>query len=165
MSFSSARMVLTRTRRFAVSGAALAASVVIAAVPSMSTMAHAQTPPQTEGPFYPNKLPLDTDNDLLVVNDGSLAMGDVTHLTGRILDKDGKPIKNAAVEIWQVRLDPELPVGPHRSSRPLANPLPCTCGLVPTWIIGDDSFAASVTANVGDAPTVVPLAGASSRAA
>ena len=25
-----------------------------------------QTPPQTEGPFYPNKLPLDTDNDLLL---------------------------------------------------------------------------------------------------
>ena len=25
---------------------------------------------QTEGPFYPNKLPLDTDNDLLVINDG-----------------------------------------------------------------------------------------------
>ncbi|HZF39374.1 MAG TPA: intradiol ring-cleavage dioxygenase, partial [Blastocatellia bacterium] len=26
-----------------------------------------QTPRQTEGPFYPDKLPLDTDNDLLVV--------------------------------------------------------------------------------------------------
>ena len=24
----------------------------------------ARTPPQTEGPFYPDKLPLDTDNDL-----------------------------------------------------------------------------------------------------
>ena len=28
-----------------------------------------QTPPQTEGPFYPNKLPLDTDNDLIIIND------------------------------------------------------------------------------------------------
>ena len=27
-----------------------------------------RTPPQTEGPFYPDKLPLDTDNDLLIVN-------------------------------------------------------------------------------------------------
>ena len=28
-----------------------------------------RTPRQTEGPFYPNKLPLDTDNDLLLIND------------------------------------------------------------------------------------------------
>src|SRR4051812_11326339 len=27
-----------------------------------------RTPKQTEGPFYPDKLPLDTDNDLLVIN-------------------------------------------------------------------------------------------------
>ena len=32
-----------------------------------------QTPAQTEGPFYPDKLPLDTDNDLLVINDGAHA--------------------------------------------------------------------------------------------
>jgi protocatechuate 3,4-dioxygenase beta subunit len=25
------------------------------------------TPPMTEGPFYPDKLPLDTDNDLVVL--------------------------------------------------------------------------------------------------
>jgi protocatechuate 3,4-dioxygenase, beta subunit len=61
-----------------------------------------RTPAQTEGPFYPNKLPLDTDNDLLIINDSmTQAIGDVTHLTGRILDKDGKPVKNATVEIWQ----------------------------------------------------------------
>jgi protocatechuate 3,4-dioxygenase beta subunit len=37
-----------------------------------------RTPPQTEGPFYPNKLPLDTDNDLLIINDGiTPAVGDV----------------------------------------------------------------------------------------
>ncbi len=28
-----------------------------------------RTPRQTEGPFYPDKLPLDTDNDLLIIND------------------------------------------------------------------------------------------------
>jgi protocatechuate 3,4-dioxygenase beta subunit len=28
------------------------------------------TPKQTEGPFYPDKMPLDTDNDLIVINDG-----------------------------------------------------------------------------------------------
>jgi protocatechuate 3,4-dioxygenase beta subunit len=62
-----------------------------------------RTPPQTEGPFYPNQLPLDTDNDLLIVNDAiTPAVGDVTHLTGRILDAKGDPIRNALVEIWQV---------------------------------------------------------------
>ena len=61
-----------------------------------------KTPAQTEGPFYPNKLPLDTDNDLIVVNDGlTPAVGEITHLTGRILDSKGDPIKNAIVEIWQ----------------------------------------------------------------
>lgn len=62
-----------------------------------------RTPAQTEGPFYPDKLPLDTDNDLLVINDGiTPAVGDITHLSGKILDANGNPIRNAVVEIWQV---------------------------------------------------------------
>src|SRR5204863_8945207 len=56
-----------------------------------------KTPNQTEGPFYPNKLPLDTDNDLLVINDAiTPAVGEVTHLTGKVLDAKGNPLKNAA---------------------------------------------------------------------
>jgi protocatechuate 3,4-dioxygenase beta subunit len=62
-----------------------------------------RTPLQTEGPFYPDKLPLDTDNDLILVNDSlTPAVGEITHLTGRILDNHGDPIRNALVEIWQV---------------------------------------------------------------
>ena len=61
-----------------------------------------RTPRQTEGPFYPDKLPLDTDNDLLVINDTiTPAVGEITHLTGRVLDAAGSPLKNAVVEIWQ----------------------------------------------------------------
>src|SRR6516164_2264896 len=61
------------------------------------------TPRVQEGPFYPIKLPLDTDNDLLIINDSiTPAVGDVTHLSGRILDAKGDPIRNALVEIWQV---------------------------------------------------------------
>lgn len=60
------------------------------------------TPRQTEGPFYPDKLPLDTDNDLLVINEGiTPATGEVTWLSGRVLDARGEPIRNALVEIWQ----------------------------------------------------------------
>lgn len=61
------------------------------------------TAPLTEGPFYPDRLPLDTDNDLLIVNDSiTPAVGTVTHLSGRVLTKNGSPIRNALVEIWQV---------------------------------------------------------------
>lgn len=95
------------SRRQFVKGAAVSLAGV--AVPSFwhvrGAFAEALTltPPQTEGPFYPNHLPLDTDNDLLVVNDGiTPAVGEITHLTGRILDQAGSPIRNALVEIWQV---------------------------------------------------------------
>ena len=56
-----------------------------------------------EGPFYPDKLPLDTDNDLLIINDSlTAAVGEITHLSGKILQANGEPIRNAFVEIWQV---------------------------------------------------------------
>ncbi|HEX3135533.1 MAG TPA: intradiol ring-cleavage dioxygenase, partial [Planctomycetota bacterium] len=60
------------------------------------------TPPQTEGPFYPDKLPLDQDNDLVLVQ-GRMdpSKGIITHLHGRILGPDGKPVRGAVMEIWQ----------------------------------------------------------------
>jgi protocatechuate 3,4-dioxygenase, beta subunit len=71
-------------------------------VPGAFAAALTPTPVQTEGPFYPDKLPLDTDNDLLIVNDAiTPAVGTVTHLTGRILGASGNPIRGAIVEIWQ----------------------------------------------------------------
>lgn len=62
-----------------------------------------KTPYFTEGPFYPDKLPLDTDNDLIILNDSiTPAVGEITHLTGRVLTASGQPVRNAFVEIWQV---------------------------------------------------------------
>jgi hypothetical protein len=56
-----------------------------------------------KGPFYPDHLPLDTDNDLIVINDSiTPAVGEITHLSGRILDSHGEPLRNMLVEIWQV---------------------------------------------------------------
>src|SRR3569833_597570 len=61
-----------------------------------------RTPALTEGPYYPDHLPLDQDNDLIVIgNSLTPADGEVTHLTGRVLDTSGSPIRGATVEIWQ----------------------------------------------------------------
>jgi len=60
------------------------------------------TPRQTEGPFYPDRLPLDQDNDLVSIRGGARhAKGIVTHLHGRIVDAQGKPVRGAVIEIWQ----------------------------------------------------------------
>src|SRR5262249_15420841 len=65
-----------------------------------------RTPTTNEGPFYPTQLPLDTDNDLLIINDSiTPAVGEITHLSGRLLDAKGDPLRNAVIEIWQCDRD------------------------------------------------------------
>ena len=62
----------------------------------------ARTPEQTEGPFFPDRLPLDTDNDLLRITDAATpAAGEVTWFSGAVLDAAGNPLRGALVEIWQ----------------------------------------------------------------
>lgn len=60
------------------------------------------TPRQTEGPFFPDHLPLDRDNDLIHVTDHlTAATGTITNLGGRLLDPSGAPLKDALIELWQ----------------------------------------------------------------
>jgi protocatechuate 3,4-dioxygenase, beta subunit len=78
----------------------------LAAVATMATgpisAALLPTPRQNEGPYYPVKIPLDHDNDLVqVAGRAKQAAGEIVHLFGRVLDINGKPVKGAAVEIWQ----------------------------------------------------------------
>lgn len=61
------------------------------------------TPFQTQGPYYPlaDDIPLDKDNDLVVMNDSlTPASGIVTYINGRVLDSSGNPIRGALVELW-----------------------------------------------------------------
>jgi protocatechuate 3,4-dioxygenase beta subunit len=72
-------------------------------VPGAFAEALTRTPAQTEGPFYPDRLPLDSDNDLVKLKDSlTPAAGEVTHLFGRVLNSRGEPVKGAVIEIWQV---------------------------------------------------------------
>lgn len=88
-------------RRSFLRGMTLGAAVLT--VPGVFAEELVRTPRQTEGPFYPDRLPLDTDNDLLAINDSiTQAIGEITWLSGRILDARGNPARNAIVEIWQV---------------------------------------------------------------
>src|SRR5262249_15922960 len=60
------------------------------------------TPRQTEGPFYPVEWSGDVDADLVVVKgEAAQAMGQITHVSGRLLDTAGQPMAAAVVEIWQ----------------------------------------------------------------
>src|SRR5919201_1257631 len=80
-----------------------ASGIALFQVPGLFAEELQATASLTEGPFYPDRMPLDTDNDLLIINDSiTPAAGEVTYLSGRILDARGEPVRNAVVEIWQV---------------------------------------------------------------
>ncbi len=62
----------------------------------------AVTPPQTEGPFYPEDLSRESDRDLTVLEGRQTeALGRRVFLTGEVLDRDCNPVSGALVEIWQ----------------------------------------------------------------
>ncbi len=84
----------------------VAAALVVA--PALWLGARAQpaaartaTPSQTEGPFYPIRLPGDADNDLLRNGKLSYRGGQPAWVEGTVTDLAGKPVRGAQVEIWQ----------------------------------------------------------------
>lgn len=89
-------------RRELISGLAVAAAVPLRPRALYAERLLTVTPPQTEGPFYPKDWTGDIDNDLVLVQgEAAKALGHVTHVSGKILDASGQPIRNAEVEIWQ----------------------------------------------------------------
>lgn len=84
-------------------GRALSVPVAFYTVRGLFAEQLALTPSATEGPFYPDKIPLGTDNDLIVIDDAATpALGEIAHLTGRVLTQSGAPARNVTVAIWQV---------------------------------------------------------------
>src|SRR5262245_48982621 len=87
------------TRRQFIRGAALGAATLAAPGAFAQALATAIT---GDGPYYPDRLPLDTDNDLLILNDKlTPAVGEIAHFSGRLFAENGSPVRNAFIEIWQ----------------------------------------------------------------
>lgn len=88
------------SRRTVLAGTAAA----ISAAGLSNAHAAALTPEMTTGPFYPSAAmrPDDVDADLVKVSGREAdALGQIVHLSGRVVDTQGRPLAGALVEIWQ----------------------------------------------------------------
>jgi protocatechuate 3,4-dioxygenase, beta subunit len=89
----------------------LAAAAALIAMPVLplraTTLAPARrpTPAQSEGPFYPDTLPADSDADLLANGNLRYGKGQAAWVEGTLADADGKPMGGASIEIWQCDQD------------------------------------------------------------
>tara|TARA_R110000868_G_scaffold2764_10_gene19197 strand:+ start:6070 stop:6705 length:636 start_codon:yes stop_codon:yes gene_type:complete len=92
-------MIYVSRRRLFLGGTAAAALLPRSGISAAERLL---TPSGTEGPFYPDRLPLHTDNDLLSVAPGDgIASGEIFHLMGRVVDPSGTARPGMKIEIWQ----------------------------------------------------------------
>jgi protocatechuate 3,4-dioxygenase beta subunit len=106
-------------RRLLAAGASVA-GLALAGVPLARAQGAVATPPQSLGPFYPDRRPDEVDVDLTSVRGGTgVAKGDITIVSGRVLDSRGRPVKDVRVEIWQCNAYGRYHHPLDRSDRPL----------------------------------------------
>lgn len=91
------------TRRRVIRAGLSAVGLALVGVPiSIEAAQLLRTPRQSRGPFYPTRLPLERDNDLVAVaGRANRAKGEIANVIGRLLDERGRPVPSARVEIWQ----------------------------------------------------------------
>ncbi|NCP12926.1 MAG: intradiol ring-cleavage dioxygenase [Sphingomonadales bacterium] len=88
--------------RRAFAGSALAAGAFAATRGMAQAPAVVPTMDSQMGPFYPLGYSGEDDFDMTMLKGRTTrALGEVIEVTGRVLDRFGNPMKNAAIEIWQ----------------------------------------------------------------
>ena len=91
-------MLTSRRSFFAICGAIV--------LPGVSLGELIRTPWQGEGPFYPDRIPEDSDNDLVKNGQSPIeAGGKILNLMGSLVNRDSKPIKGMTAEIWQTDMN------------------------------------------------------------
>ena len=89
-------------RRGVIAGLSASTTALLVPLGSRAQDGLIRTPRQGEGPFYPVEWSGDVDADLVVVSgEAAQALGQITHINGRILDPSAQPIMGASIEIWQ----------------------------------------------------------------
>ena len=81
---------------------AVAATAALAGGPAVLAADPEGTMTSMLGPFYPVEKPADQDFDMTwLKGHKARALGDVIELTGRVLDRHGRPMRDARLEVWQ----------------------------------------------------------------
>lgn len=94
-------MKYSPTRRRVLAWIGASAAMPLAVTPALA-QDRAPTPRMTEGPFYPRRFPADSDADLTrVAGQDGIAEGKILEVSGRVLDRNGRPRAGNRVEIWQ----------------------------------------------------------------
>lgn len=82
--------------------AVLAAGASALAACATEQQQAAVTPAEIEGPFYPASRPAEWDADLTrLAGRSQRALGQIIEVGGRVLDRQGRPVAGARVELWQ----------------------------------------------------------------
>jgi protocatechuate 3,4-dioxygenase, beta subunit len=94
-------MLARRHTLHLVAGAALIALPALHLSSRVRAATRRLTPTQSEGPFYPDRLPDDRDADLLATGAQRYAKGQAAWVEGTLTDADGRVPEGASIEVWQ----------------------------------------------------------------
>jgi protocatechuate 3,4-dioxygenase beta subunit len=72
----------------------------IARSPRMPLVVLPKTRTESTGPVFGHQLIRERDNDLTAQHDGE-PIGERIYVHGRVMGEDGRPVRNALVEVWQ----------------------------------------------------------------